>query len=229
MTRDLINDLEIFEHSGDFWTAARNDVLLKLISGNPVFDVGAGSGILTKELVKRKFDVYALDVEKRACELCSRFTKNTICSSFDKLNTKNLPKFKSIVLADVIEHVENDIDFIKKAHDLLEENGELIISVPYAMFLWTKNDSERGHKRRYGISELKKKLEICGFRIEKIFLWNFLSVFPILLGKIFSSRIPHESLSESKFNSLLSFYFRNFENKILVPIGSNIICKAVKV
>lgn len=229
MTRDLIKDLEIFEQSGDFWTASRNDVLLKLISGSPVFDVGAGSGILIKELVKRKFDVYALDVEKRACELCSHFTKNTICSSFDRLDIRNLPKFKTIVLADVIEHVENDSDFLQKAHELLEKNGELIISVPYSMFLWTKNDIERGHKRRYSISELKKKLEMCRFRIEKIFLWNFLSIFPILLGKIFSSRIPHESLSESKFNSLLHFYFRNFENRIPVPIGSNIICKAVKV
>ncbi len=228
MQRDLIEDLRIFEETDDFWTLARNDILLKYINQEPIFDVGCGSGILTKALISLNKDVYSLDVDKRACELTKKFNKKVICKSFDKIKPKDTPKLGTIVLADVIEHVENDLAFLKIANSILKEKGEILISVPYSMALWTKNDVARGHFRRYSKKELKEKLEASGFRVQKMILWNALSVFVILLAKIFGSRVPHEGISKSKMNKFLLSYFRKFENKLPPLLGSTLICKAIK-
>lgn len=227
MQRDLVKDLELLEKSGDFWTLGRNNVLLGMIAKEPVFDVGAGSGILTKELAKT-FQTYALDIDARACQMCEKFTQNVICAPFDKLNGANLPKFGTIILADVIEHVGDDGAMLDKAHELLSAGGELIISVPYSNFLWTENDVARGHVRRYDINELRRKVEHAGFKVKKVFFWNLLAVFPILIAKLFSMRVPHEGIAESRFNKLLLSYFKNFENKLPLPVGSALICKATK-
>ena len=227
MQRDLVKDLELLEKSGDFWTLGRNNVLLRMIAKGPVFDVGAGSGILTKELAKI-FQTYALDIDERACQMCRKFTQKVICAPFDKLSSSELPKFGTIIMADVIEHVNDDVAMLAKAHELFGVGGELIISVPYGNFLWTENDTARGHVRRYGIRELRTKVERAGFKVKKIFFWNLLAVFPTLIAKLFSMRVPHEGISESGFNKLLLSYFENFENKLRLPIGSAIICKAIR-
>ena len=231
MERDLIGDLDVFERTNDFWTLSRNELLIKYIDSSPVMDVGCGSGILTKQLVNKNIDVYSLDIEKRAAELTSRFNdKKKICAkSFEKMTSRDIPKLKTIVFADVLEHVDMDIEFLIKAHELLDDGGKVIISVPCYMFLWTKNDAVRGHKRRYSRKQLSSILEYAGFKVEKMFFWNLLSV-PIILGaRFFGARVPHEGVSESKLNGILSAYFTQIENKIPVPFGSTLVCIARKV
>ncbi|MEK6923190.1 MAG: class I SAM-dependent methyltransferase [Nanoarchaeota archaeon] len=231
MQRDLIEDLDVFERTNDFWTLSRNELLLKYINSSPVMDVGCGSGILTKQLVGKNMDVYSLDIEERACELTSRFNdrKKIFSKSFEKITSKDLPKLKTIIFADVLEHVDTDVEFLIKAHELLTDDGKIVISVPCYMFLWTENDVVRGHKRRYSKQQLREILKYAGFKVEKMFFWNLLSV-PVILGaKIFGSRVPHESVSESKLNNVLSIYFTQIENKIPVPFGSTLVCIARKI
>ena len=106
MERDLIGDLDVFERTNDFWTLSRNELLIKYIDSSPVMDVGCGSGILTKQLVNKNIDVYSLDIEKRAAELTSRFNdkKKIFAKSFEKMTSRDIPKLKTIVFADVLEH-----------------------------------------------------------------------------------------------------------------------------
>ncbi|MBS3064223.1 MAG: methyltransferase domain-containing protein [DPANN group archaeon] len=230
MERDLIEDLDVFERTSDFWTLSRNEILLKHITIQPIMDVGCGSGILTKQLVENKFNVYSLDIEKRAKELTSRFNdeRKIFVKSFETVTLKDVPKLGTIIFADVLEHVDMDVEFLLKANELLQEGGKVVISVPCHDFLWTKNDEVRGHKRRYTKQQLSSILEYAGFKVDKMFYWNFLSVPVILLAKIAGSRVPHEGVSESKLNGLLSFYFTKIENKLPVPFGSTLICIARK-
>ncbi|MBS3064140.1 MAG: hypothetical protein J4445_01665 [DPANN group archaeon] len=202
MERDLIGDLDVFERTNDFWTLSRNELLLKQI-----------------------------EVEKRAGELTSRFNSKSkiLVKSFHEITNKEVPQMGTVIFADVLEHVDNDVEFLLKARELLKYNGCVLISVPSYQFLWTKNDEVRGHKRRYSKKQLKNILEYTGYRVEKMFYWNLLSVPMILGAKILGARIPHESISESKLNNILSMYFTNIENKITVPFGSTLICVARKV
>ena len=50
---------------------------------------------------------------------------------------------------DVIEHIENDVEELDRACNLLSESGKLIIIVPAFNFLFSDFDRDVGHYRRY--------------------------------------------------------------------------------
>lgn len=226
--RDLAKDLAELESANDFWQVSRDKVLLPLVKNGPVLDVGCGTGVLTKPMMDKGLIVYSVDLDKRNCDMTKRFNKNTYHGDFLKMDTKKFPKFKTIIMADMLEHTPNDVEQMKKAYDLLDKGGRLVVSLPYHQMFWTKNDAVRGHYRRYSKKELRSKLHAAGFKIAKMRLWNMLSVPPILFAKLFSFRVPHEGVSKSKLNNFLIKYFDIFENRIPVPIGSSVICVARK-
>ncbi len=233
-TRDLRKDLATLLENNDFWTFSRNQVIISYINKNPVLDAGCGAGALTKDLIAKNFDVWASDLDAR---LCNDIIKNRIASknrvfvwdiSKELRSKAKIPKFGTVVLADVIEHVKNDAQAIKNCSTLLKKNSDLILSVPHDQKLWNVNDIVRCHVRRYGREEIKKLLEKNGFTIKLIRFRNLAIVPAILLSKLFNIRIPHEEISKTPVNSFLMWYFRNIEDKLLLPYGSEMIIVATK-
>ena len=147
--RDLAADLACLESQNDFWQISRDSVLLQLVKEDPVLDLGCGMGVITRPLMERGFKVYSTDIDPACCEATKKINKNTFCEDFVKMNTKKLPLFRSIVLADVLEHIPDDEETLRKANQLLQRGGKVVISVPYHQFFWTKNDFVRHHVRRY--------------------------------------------------------------------------------
>jgi SAM-dependent methyltransferase len=215
--------------SEDFFYVTRNKILVPLVKKEPVLDAGCGTGIVTKPLVEKRMDVYSVDIDKRLTEKTKRFNKNkTFCLNFNKIDNNRFPKFGTILMPDVLEHIKDDVGAIRKAYSMLRQGGEYIISVPYHNFFWTKNDEVRGHIRRYSKKELKRKLKSNGFKVRKMILWNMLSVIPLFLGRLLGYRTPHESISKSKLNNVLIWYMNNIEYHLPIPIGSGLICVAEK-
>jgi len=225
--RELITDLKSLDENEDFWTRSRDKVLLRLVKKTPVLDVGCGTGVITRELVP-KFNAYSIDIDEEACSITKKINPQTYQIDFTNEIELDLPKFGTIIMPDSLEHMREDEKALKNANKLLEQHGELIISVPYANCFWTKNDDARGHERRYSKKTLKEKLQAAGFEVKSSKYWGGLFLLPILMAKIFNFRVPHESVSRSKINSMLYSYMI-LENKIPLPIGSALICKAIKV
>ena len=72
----------------------------------------------------------------------------------------------SIGLFDVVEHIENDLNFLTQMHRFLKDDGLIFITVPAYDVLWSKDDEDAGHFRRYTTKELENKLKAAGFTIE---------------------------------------------------------------
>ena len=70
------------------------------------------------------------------------------------MNYKN--KFNLVCLFDVLEHIENDRETIKKISNILEINGYLFITVPAYQWLWSNHDISLMHKRRYNKKNIYK-------------------------------------------------------------------------
>lgn len=64
--------------------------------------------------------------------------------------------FDTIIYIDVLEHIENDSEELKKAKDLLNENGKLIVLSPAFRLLFSPFDKAIGHYRRYNRRMFKK-------------------------------------------------------------------------
>ena len=93
-----------------------------------VLDIGCGGGDTTYELCKRGADVIGCDIaDARKPENKSKFPFNII--EKDKLSfTDN--SFDIITNFDVLEHVENDLNFINEMYRVLKPGGVAYVFTP---------------------------------------------------------------------------------------------------
>jgi SAM-dependent methyltransferase len=64
-------------------------------------------------------------------------------------------RFGLIIMADVLEHVQDDAAFLARALELLRDDGLILATVPALPFLWTAHDEVNHHYRRYTRATLR--------------------------------------------------------------------------
>ena len=169
-----------------WWFVTRKKIVLDTIdrylnkSDNAkVLDIGCGTGVMLNAL-EEVGRAYGMDMSDDAIN----FSKEIFNGKVEKGSLPDqVPYEKSffdlITALDVIEHVDRDIDSLKAIRSLLVPGGNVVITVPAYMFLWSSFDEMNEHKRRYTRTELKTKLVQAGFTIEKISYYNTL-LFPVV-------------------------------------------------
>ena len=85
-----------------------------------------------------------------------------------EINSMN-EKFNSILYMDVIEHIENDVEELDRACNLLSRSGKIVVIVPAFNFLFSDFDKDVGHYRRYYKKDFinytqSKKLKIISLK-----------------------------------------------------------------
>ncbi len=73
--------------------------------------------------------------------------------------------YDGIYTSNVLEHIEDDVAFLKRLRRLLKPEGILAVYVPAFMLLYSNLDASVGHYRRYRKKELLNKLEQARFTI----------------------------------------------------------------
>lgn len=164
-----------------FWFKHRNNCIIeavKIYSKNETFfDIGGGNGYVAKGLEENNIETVliepGLDGVINARE---RGLKNIICSTFEDAGIKP-NSCKAIGLFDVIEHIEDDKQFLFSIYSILSENGFVYITVPAYNTLWSRYDDYSGHFRRYTIKQLCSTLKEIGFEI--LYATYIFSILPI--------------------------------------------------
>jgi SAM-dependent methyltransferase len=72
-----------------------------------------------------------------------------------------------IIMMDVLEHIENDDEFLKAVLKLLKKRGTLIITVPAYQSLFSSHDVFLNHFRRYKYWDLLKLIEKNKMKIKE--------------------------------------------------------------
>ena len=88
--------------------------------------------------------------------------------------------FVLICAFDVLEHMADDVGFIRECAALLSMDGRLMLTTPAGPELWSYLDEYAGHHRRYTRAALRALLEEAGFRVERMFPL-FRSLWPLML------------------------------------------------
>lgn len=99
------------------------------VKGKTVLDFGCGSGYGTEMLSKNAAKVTGADISKEAVD----YAKKTFVShnlDFKTIYELKDEKFDIITSFQVIEHVPNDIEYIKTLKKFLNPGGHLLISTP---------------------------------------------------------------------------------------------------
>lgn len=147
-------------------------------------DFGAGFGGMRDELSKIASRVYAFEPHEEARLAAKRRGYTEIFSRESEALGR---KYNLIGLFDVVEHIENDREFLIRAHGALKGGGRLAITVPAFQFLWSIHDTNHHHFRRYTKTSMHDVLHQAGFNVEYASYWNMILFIPAafmrLIGK----------------------------------------------
>jgi 2-polyprenyl-3-methyl-5-hydroxy-6-metoxy-1,4-benzoquinol methylase len=141
-----------------------------------LLEVGCGRGHLTNRLAGQCGRVVGLDLSPRAAALarhaCARHRNvDVVLAEIGALPFHGT--FDVIVLAEVLEHLDDDRAGLAAASSLLALDGQMIVTVPANPAFWTEQDVLAGHRRRYTRASLLELMAAGGFEPEELVSWGF--------------------------------------------------------
>jgi len=183
-----------------YWQREKMRTVSKEINTGLVLDMGCGSGMLSKELV-RVNDVVALDISKKCVANARKFSPRIypVVGDAELLPFKK-ESFNAIACVEVIEHIDNYSSCLNEIHMLLKNNGKLYLTTPnyrsfwpIAELIWDTigkgRDYRKQHVSKFNAMQLKGALRFSQFRIEELrslFLFTpFIALFSSLLTQTF--------------------------------------------
>ncbi|MFK7935751.1 MAG: class I SAM-dependent methyltransferase [Saprospiraceae bacterium] len=185
--------------NASFWYLHRNEIITQAIQQFPakwLLDVGGGTGFVSHFLQQNNIKTVLLEPVLAGAQLSKqRQIQQVICGSLQEVDfhPNSLP---AIGMFDVLEHIEDDISFLKDCHQVLQADGRLYLTVPAYQSLWSSFDQHVGHYRRYNLTDLQQKLERLGFVVEfKSYFFSFLPPF-VWLKRVLLKKDYH--LKENK-------------------------------
>lgn len=224
-----------------WWFVARRGLALGLLARhveheNPrILDLGCGTGVVLSELNKVGCAV-GFDFSAEAL----RFCRERGLTNLVRGDGEHLPfiqeTFDAIVGLDIFEHIEDDVQAFREVYRTLKPGGTLILSVPAFKSLWGPHDVALMHFRRYTRSELRSKLESCGFEIEKA-SYSICLLFPLVaVIRFFEKRktgpaaasLPRIPVWLNKALIGLQSIERGIMSIVDLPFGSSVVVVATK-
>ncbi len=152
------------------------------VKNKKILDMGCATGYIGSELKMMGNYVVGVDISEPAVKqarekLDEAYAMNIVGDWPEEIKKR---KFDLIIMAEILEHVFDPANILKKAHSILAEGGEAIITTPNILawhhrikFVFGKFKYENqgtfdfGHIRFFTYPYLKKILNESGFRIVK--------------------------------------------------------------
>lgn len=228
--------VEHYSALGDLKSDFRNQNLYNLVAdlvkGERVVDIGCGAGVFLGVLKARGKKVSGVEPSSGMRELARRIDPEiSISAELDQSE-----KVDTVVMLDVLEHIEDDAVQVQEVRSVLKEEGQFIVVVPAHSLLYGKRDRQMGHYRRHSKASIKKVLAENGFKVESLRHWNALGFLPYLISEKVLHR-PLESKLRQNVNRgtlsaflqhLLNLWFSKIENNFDFGFGLSIIGVAKK-
>jgi 2-polyprenyl-3-methyl-5-hydroxy-6-metoxy-1,4-benzoquinol methylase len=155
--------------NNSFWFRHRNSVITSLVKAffpdGAVFDVGGGNGYVAIALQSAGIETILVEPGAQGSRNAKARGLNVVIQSTledCEFRDRTIPAFG---LFDVLEHIENDSEFLHRLYGQLLPKGYLYVTVPAYNFLWSIDDDYAQHYRRYTVRTLTKRLESVGFTV----------------------------------------------------------------
>lgn len=203
-----------------FWFKHRNHVVLKIIEQFPFrgdfLDIGGGNGFQLKFLSDNMPENTFTLIEP-GYSGCLNAKKRGLKNIYN-IQFQDFPFEKydvgGVGLFDVLEHVSDEVSFIGDISTRLKRMSTIYITVPSYTWLWSANDINAGHFRRYD----RKKLSDLAQKLRLKVLYNgyffFYLVPAIFLSRTLSYKLRLKVQRRSRENTLV----KHSPNKLILPI-----------
>jgi SAM-dependent methyltransferase len=173
-------------NSDHFWIRRRFQVMTGLAdslirNSRSGAEIGCGNGLLQREIEDRYekpitgFDLNELALRKNVSRISPLY-----CYDIHQREPQFRGQFDLLLLFDVLEHIEEESEFLQSVKFHLASSGVLLINVPAHQPLYSDYDQAAGHVRRYSANQLAKVVERNGLSIRLFTYWG-LPLLPLLL------------------------------------------------
>ena len=217
-----------------WWWRARETFILDALSrlplkpGASILDIGCGDGLLFDRLAEFG-DVEGVEMDESSVTPSGRWADRIrvqpFDDSFDPGRTYSL-----VLLLDVLEHLPNPVGCLRRAIELLDDTGTLVLTVPAFRALWTSHDVLNHHVTRYTVRQLDEQVRCAGGRTETsryFFQWMFPAKLAVRAGeaafgsKPLTPRIPPHAINAALRR--LSILEQRTISRLPMPFGSSLL------
>lgn len=199
--------------------------------GSHLLEVGAGHGTFTELLAGGDRRVVAVDLSQRCAEvLRDRFAGHTGVHVAQGDHAVAVPEgpFDTVVMINVLEHIEDDASVLDDLSRMLRPGGRLVLWVPALPGLYSEFDRRVGHYRRYRLAELRSRLDTAGFKADDLHYANAIGA----VGWWVSARMlrgnPTAGRGVRYFDRFLVPLVRRLESWYRPPFGQSILAVATR-
>lgn len=171
-----------------------------------VLDVGAGTGVHSKYLMKNGFEVKAIDTSNGAVSYMNSLGINSECVDFMHFNNE---KFDTLILLmngiGLAGKCENLTLFLTHAMSLLDERGQILVDSTDVKYLYQEEDGSVSiylNSEYYGNFTFQME---CGEEKSEWFDWTYVDL-NLLTAVAESIGFQVERLYQNEYNFLLKLY-----------------------
>lgn len=194
--------------------------------GERCLEIGSGRGDIAERLaVGRDFVVSDLS-ETCLAVLKERFadSPNVSVRAFDVMSVEQQAEFDTIIMTNVLEHIDDDLEAITRLRRALRPGGRLVIYVPAFPALYSEFDRQIGHYRRYKRRPLEQLLEAAGYRVVDSRYVNSIGTFGWWLYCKVLKREASDDITVDSCDRYVVPAVRLFEDRWRPPFGLSVLC-----
>jgi len=170
-----------------WWFRMRERWILQVLRQNcplngwgSILDVGCGDGLLFDRLMEFG-DVEGVETCREIVDPANPHLKKIYIGPFDD-SFRPGKQYSLILLLDVLEHLRDPAEALRRCALLLKAGGSLIVTVPAFNLAWTNHDVVNQHVTRYRRDTLFPLIREAGFRLNDSAYW-FQWTFPAKLAE----------------------------------------------
>jgi SAM-dependent methyltransferase len=179
----------------NFWFRSRTSLITwalhRYFPGARTFlEVGCGTGCVLAGVAAAypDLDLYASEPFAEGLQFAQQRVKKAAFLQIDARAIPYVGEFDVIGAFDVLEHIDEDRQVLTQLHQAVAPGGGILLTVPQHEFLWSRQDDEAGHVRRYKAVDLHNKLIDAGFRIRRMTSFVSMLLPAMLISRVLKQR-----------------------------------------
>lgn len=149
----------------------RVGIILRFKKTGKALEIGSSTGVFLSLLKERGWEVLGIEPSVGAVDTAQRKGIPTLNTTFEKSELKS-GTFDLVVFNHVLEHMNNPIDILRKANQVLKKDGAVLIDVPNFTSLSARISGAgwryilpKEHRWHFTPKSLTNLLEKSGFRV----------------------------------------------------------------
>lgn len=182
-----MNDAEFQLYEGfedDQWWFVGKRLLVRALLGaedprGRLLDLGCGMGGVLREL-GRAATCFGTDRSAYALRVCRAKGAARLARADLAAPPFRAASFDTVLALDVIEHLDDDVGFLRHAATLLAPGARFVIVVPAFPLLWSQHDETFQHRRRYTARTLEAAVRTAGLVPQRT-TYLHAGIFPVAL------------------------------------------------